>query len=125
VSQAASPIPVRGLVWLGVRTARFAQTVRLYRDVFGLQPFHEDPESVRFRLPNGTEIHVYGPVDEDHRFFGTAPVVGLLVDDVDQARAAMEAAGVEFLGPIQRADGSHWNHFRGPHGNIYEIMSRP
>src|SRR6478609_5356529 len=68
VSQAASQIPVRGLVWLGVRTAQFAQTVRLYRDVFGLQPFHEDPESVRFRLSNGTEIHVYGPVDEDHRF---------------------------------------------------------
>jgi predicted enzyme related to lactoylglutathione lyase len=75
--------------------------------------------------PNGTEIHVYGPVDEDHCFFGTAPVVGLLVDDVDRTRAAMEAAGMEFLGPIQRAEGSRWNHFRGPDGNVYGIMSGP
>jgi len=119
------PIPVHGLVWLGVRTPQFDQTVHLYRDVFGLQPFQEDPASVRFRLPNGTEIHVYGPIDDDHRFFGTAPVVGLLVDDVDRARDAMEAAGLEFLGPVQRAEGSRWNHFRGPDGNVYEIMSHP
>jgi catechol 2,3-dioxygenase-like lactoylglutathione lyase family enzyme len=115
---------VRGLVWLGVRTEQFDQTVSLYRDVLGLRPFHEDAASVRFRLPNGTEIHVYGPADVDHGFFGSAPVVGLLVDDVGRARAAMEAAGVEFIGPIQSADGSRWNHFRGPDGNVYEIMSR-
>jgi catechol 2,3-dioxygenase-like lactoylglutathione lyase family enzyme len=125
MSKQPSPVELHSLVWLGVRTAQFDQTVRLYRDVFGLQPFHQDSASVRFRLPNGTEIHVYGPADDDHLFFGTAPVVGLLVDDVDRARAAMEAEGMEFLGPVQRAAGSRWNHFRGPDGNVYEILSRP
>ena len=60
---------VRGLVWLGVRTPQFQETVRLYRDVLGLSPFQEDASSVRFRLPNRTEIHVYGAADDDHRVF--------------------------------------------------------
>ena len=69
---------LEALVWLGVRTERFEQTVRFYRDVVGLDPYSEEDESVRFRLENGTEIHVYGPRDEFHEFFGTAPVVGFL-----------------------------------------------
>ncbi|MBV9355190.1 MAG: VOC family protein, partial [Chloroflexi bacterium] len=55
---------------------------------------------------------------------GSGPVVGILVDDVDRARATMEAAGIEFIGPIQREGDTNWNHFRGPDGNVYEIMSR-
>ena len=115
---------VRGLVWLGVRTPKFQEMAGFYRDVLGLSAFQEDATSARFRLPNRTEIHVYGPADEDHRFFGPGPVVGLLVDDVDSARARMEAAGIEFIGPIQREGDTSWNHFRGPDGNVYEIMSR-
>ena len=114
---------VRGLVWLGVRTNQFEEMTRFYRDVLGLSPFQDDAISARFRLPNRTEIHVYGPADEDHRFFGSGPVVGILVDDVDRARATMEAAGIEFIGPIQRQRDTSWNHFRGPDGNVYEIMS--
>jgi hypothetical protein len=77
---------VRGLVWLGVRTSQFQETARFHRDVLGLSAFQEDATSVRFRLPNRTEIHVYGPADEDHRFFGSGPVVGILVYDVGSAR---------------------------------------
>jgi catechol 2,3-dioxygenase-like lactoylglutathione lyase family enzyme len=115
---------VRGLVWLGVRTPHFQETAHFYRDVLGLAPFQEDATSARFRLANRTEIHVYGPADQDHLFFGPGPVVGILVDDVDTARATMEAAGIEFIGPIQRDKDTSWNHFRGPDGNVYEIMSR-
>jgi hypothetical protein len=32
-------VSVHGLGWLGVRTDRFGQTVALYRDVLGLEPF--------------------------------------------------------------------------------------
>lgn len=115
---------LEALTWLGVRTDRFQETVALYRDVFALRPYAEDDESARFRLENGTEIHVYGPRDEFHEFFGTAPVVGFLVDDVEQARLAMEAGGVEFIGEVQHNDAEVWNHFRGPDGNVYEIISR-
>lgn len=109
---------VRGLAWLGVRTDRFAEMVELYRDIMGLEPYHEDERSVQFRLASGTEIHVYGPADRDHEFFGRAPVVGLLVEDHDEVRRRLEAAGIEFLTPVERADGSSWSHFRGPDGNV-------
>jgi hypothetical protein len=32
--------------------------------------------------------------------------------------------GIEFIGPIQREADTGWNHFCGPDGNVYEIMSR-
>jgi catechol 2,3-dioxygenase-like lactoylglutathione lyase family enzyme len=115
---------LEALVWLGVRTERFEQTVRLYRDVIGLDPYREDDESARFRLENGTEIHVYGPRDEFHEFFGSAPVVGFLVDDVTGARAEMEAAGIEFIGAIQGSESESWSHFVGADGNVYELIGR-
>src|SRR6202011_4683442 len=33
-------------------------------------------------------------------------------------------AEIEFIGPIQRADNTSWNHFRAPDGTVFEIMSR-
>jgi catechol 2,3-dioxygenase-like lactoylglutathione lyase family enzyme len=116
-------VSVYSLGWLGVRTDRFGQTVALYRDVLGLEPFHADETSVRFRLRDGTELHVYGPADENHRFFGTAPVVGLAVEDAAATRERLEAAGVDFLTELERDGGAAWCHFRGPDGNVYEIIS--
>ena len=114
---------VQGLGWLGVRTDRFGETVSLYRDVLGLEPFHSEEASVRFRLGDGTELHVYGPADDDHAFFGTAPVVGLAVEDAGAARAQLEAAGITFLTELERDGNAAWCHFRGPDGNVYEIIS--
>jgi len=112
---------VHSLGWLGVRTDHFEQMVTLYRDLLGLEAFQIDETSARFRLGDGTEVHVYGPEDEDHDFFGAGPVVGLVVDDVDTVRQRLEAAGIEFLTPVERAGASAWCHFRGPDGNVYEI----
>jgi catechol 2,3-dioxygenase-like lactoylglutathione lyase family enzyme len=116
-------VSVHGLGWLGVRTDRFDETVALYRDVLGLEPFHADEASVRFRLRGGAELHVYGPADDDHRFFGTAPVVGLAVEDAAATRERLEAAGIALLTELERDGEAAWCHFRGPDGNVYEIIS--
>jgi hypothetical protein len=34
------------------------------------------------------------------------------------------AAGIEFIGPIQHAGKTSWNHFRAPDGTIFEILSK-
>jgi len=115
---------VESLGWLGVRTNRFTETVSFYRDLLGLDAVGVDETSVRFQLGDGTELHVYGPADADHEFFGAAPVVGLLVDDVPAVRGRMKAAGIEFLTSVEHAGASAWCHFRGPDGNVYEIISR-
>ena len=114
---------VRSLGWLGVRTPAADAMTAFYRDVLRLEVISERPEATWFRLPDGTEVHVYGPDDEDHRFFGTAPVIGLAVDSFRAAHAALAAARVEFLyAEPQRADGRAWQHFRAPDGNVYEII---
>ena len=118
---------VHGLAFLGVRVAdpdRFAATVSLYRDLLGLPVIAEEADRlVWFRLGDGTQVHVYGPLDEDHVAFGESPCVGFRVDDADGARARLEAAGIEFLWETQRDGAVAWAHFRGPDGAVYELLS--
>jgi catechol 2,3-dioxygenase-like lactoylglutathione lyase family enzyme len=118
---------VKGLSWLGVRTAHNQEMIDFYRNVLGLREESEESGFVVFRLPNRDVVEVIAPDDSAHTFFTTAPVVGFLVDDVEAAKKEMEAAGVEFFDDdVQRADdGNAWAHFRAPDGNVYEITSGP
>ena len=115
---------LRSYVWMGVRTPRFAETVAFYRDLLGLEVIRDGGSAVWFRLADGDELHVYAEADEDHAFFGPGPVVGFLVDDLAATRALMLGHGVEFIGEPQREGRSAWQHFRGPDGNVYELMER-
>ena len=117
-------VNVEGLGWLGIRTERFEETARFFREVIGLEETRSEGEVAGFVFPDSTEMEVWRPEDEFHSFFGAGPVVGFRVDDVEASRAEMEAAGVEFLGPIQRSEGAAWSHFRGPDGNVYEVVGR-
>jgi len=114
---------VRSLGCLGSRTPNADAMSAFYRDVLRLPVILERPGATWFRLEDGTEVHVYGPSDEDHEFFGTAPVVGFAVGSFRAAHAALTAARIEFLYPEpQRAEGRAWQHFRAPDGNVYEII---
>jgi catechol 2,3-dioxygenase-like lactoylglutathione lyase family enzyme len=113
---------VRSLGFVGVRTNAFAEMAALYRDALGLEPVLERPGAVWFTAADGAAVHVYAADDEDHDFFGSGPVVGLVVDDFEARRAALVAAGAEFIGDPQRGGGVAWNHYRAPDGNVYEII---
>jgi catechol 2,3-dioxygenase-like lactoylglutathione lyase family enzyme len=88
----------RGLVWLGTRTRNFDDTVRFFGDTLCLRTVHEEPDFAVFRLPNGDKVEVFGPGDEEHEHFDKGPVAGFLVDDVREACADLEAAGIAFIG---------------------------
>jgi catechol 2,3-dioxygenase-like lactoylglutathione lyase family enzyme len=115
---------VKGLTWLGLRTSQFEEMVAFFRDVMGMQPIRNEPEIAGFQLSDGTQVELYRLEEEFHAFFTTGPVVAFRVDDVAAARAAMEAEGIEFIGPIQRAGKTSWNHFRAPDGTVFEILSK-
>jgi catechol 2,3-dioxygenase-like lactoylglutathione lyase family enzyme len=110
--------------FVGVRTAAFERMATLYRDVLGMAVEREAEGAAWFRSADGTSIHVYGADDADHDFFDGGPVVGFLVDDFATCRAAMREAGIAFIGEPQRGGGAIWNHYRGPDGNVYELMGR-
>ncbi len=115
---------VKGLIWLGLRTPQFEEMVKFFRDVMGMQPIRDEPEIAGFQLTNGTQVELYRPEEAFHAFFTTGPVVAFWVNNVEAARATMEAAGIQFIGPIQRAGKTSWNHFRAPDGTVFEILSR-
>jgi catechol 2,3-dioxygenase-like lactoylglutathione lyase family enzyme len=118
-----SGVDVHGLVWMGVRTPRLAET-SAFLERLGLRRERSESEMAVFQAGNGDTVEVFGPGDEDHRHFDTGPVVGFLVDDVEQARRELEVEGIEFIGPVERGGGMAWTHLRGPDGNVYELTQR-
>lgn len=110
---------ITGVRWVGIRTDRTEQTVAFFRDVLRLEP--KLGPVVGFKTANGDVIEVFGTDDREHAFFTTGPVPGFGVADVEAARRELEAAGIEFIGPIHADDDERWTHFRGPDGNIYEL----
>ena len=116
---------IKGVVWLGTRTSNFEAMVYLYRNIMRLDITYQESGFVVFDLPNGDRVEVFGD-DSSYNPFFTAPVAGFLVDDIESARIEMEAQGIEFIGPIERADdGNAWSHFRAPDGFIYELTYTP
>ena len=114
---------VRGLVWAGVRTDRFADTLAFFRDVLGLPLVEAAPDFAWSRLPDSSQFEIFGPKEGAHDHFTTGPVPEFLVDDLQAAAAELERAGIELLGPIQGTDEQAWLHFRAPDGNVYGLTS--
>ena len=76
-----------------------------------------------FALPDGQHVEVFGRQHPGKEHLETGPVVGFEVTDLAGAVAELRAAGVELLGE----PGPTWQHFRGPDGNVYELvmLTRP
>jgi hypothetical protein len=74
-------VTILGFTFVGVRTGRFAELRRSYRDVLSMPMIKDESQAAWFVSPPGDEVHVYGPDDVDQRFFSQGPVVGLQVDD--------------------------------------------
>jgi catechol 2,3-dioxygenase-like lactoylglutathione lyase family enzyme len=113
---------VEGIAWMGVRSAAFTQLHHLFAEVMGMDITRKRRGVAWFALPGGEEIQIYDDGDADHAFFGQAPVIGFRVADFDEAHAELTAAGVEWLSEGDRGEVLRWRHFRGPDGNVYEIL---
>jgi predicted enzyme related to lactoylglutathione lyase len=114
---------VRGVVWAGVRTARYDETVRFFREVLRVPLVEPRPGFAWSKMADSSQFEVFAEGDPDHQHFTTGPVPEFLVDDVAEARAELEAAGVELLGPISGTATEGWLHFRAPDGNVYGVTS--
>jgi catechol 2,3-dioxygenase-like lactoylglutathione lyase family enzyme len=120
-------VKVIGIRWLGVRADRYEEMVGFMRDVLGLDVVFEEEGTTELSLPDGNRVQVFGPGHRYHRFFGeqaTGPVPLFEVDDLDEARRTLEAAGIELLGAAERDSAWEWLHFRAPDGNVYELARR-
>jgi catechol 2,3-dioxygenase-like lactoylglutathione lyase family enzyme len=114
---------VQRLGWLGIRTAKFDETVSFLEKTLDLRLELREPGRALFLLANGDPVDVFDEADERYAHFTTGPVAGFLVDDVGRAREEVASSGV-WVGPLQQGEGFAWAHFRGPDGNLYELQGR-
>ncbi len=123
--------------FVGTRTSDFDATIRLFRDVLGMEPAFANPGWAGFELPSGERdlLEVFGRPDVDERVapaeFESGVLIALAVDDVVAAREELAAAGVELIGDLVWAsemtgdssdEGWGWCFFRGPDGNVYVLQ---
>ncbi len=116
---------VLGVVWAGMGTDRYEETVRFFRDVLGAPLVDVGPDFAWSRLRDSSQFEVFGSRDADHGHFTTGPVPEFLVDDVLAAAAELESAGVEVFGPPRGSPQEGRVHFRAPDGNVYGLTSSP
>jgi catechol 2,3-dioxygenase-like lactoylglutathione lyase family enzyme len=114
---------VRGIVWLGTRTARFDEMAAFVQDVLGLTVRHREDGLAIFALENGDTFEIFDP---QHEGGGHPDGVagGFLVDDAAEAAAELKAKGIE-VSEVGSAGEFRWAYFQAPDGNLYEITSGP
>lgn len=117
---------VHGLGWLGIRTDRFDEMSHLFERVFALPVEEREQDYAVFRLPSAAKVEVYGSASPYNVHFTTGPVVGFLVEDIEGVSRALQAAGIELIGPIREwEEGYASQHFRARDGTVYELTKDP
>ena len=118
---------VRGLVWLGIPTDRYAETAAFFEDVLGLDVEFDEGTTVELSTAGGDRVQLFAPGHAYHGLFrelGCAVVPLFEVDDLAAATAELKRAGVEILGPPEQDSAWTWINVRGPDGNVYELAER-
>jgi catechol 2,3-dioxygenase-like lactoylglutathione lyase family enzyme len=95
--------------------------VAWYRDVLGLP--ESDATAGEVETPNVT-LSFWEPEGEDLPFVANEAGVGLRVPDVAEARAELEAKGVEFVAEPWDSGVCHFAAFRDPDGNVLILHRR-
>jgi predicted enzyme related to lactoylglutathione lyase len=121
----ATPQLVTGVDFVGVPTRDLDAAVEFYGTTVGL------PRSVYLRERNYAEFETGNLTLSvfDAEGFGlehkvNPNAIGLHVDDVAQARAALEQRGVEFAGEILDTGVCHMAFFSDPDGNALMLHHR-
>jgi predicted enzyme related to lactoylglutathione lyase len=115
----------RGLVWAGVYVQDLDASISFYRDVLSLPLLDRGEDWAHFDSGSGTLLELFAggtarqaPKKPEEQSI----VLGLHVDDLDQAVIELKDRGVHFL-PGQSGEfaGTRWAHFSDSEGNRLEI----
>ena len=107
--------------FIAIPTRDLSRAVAWYRDVLGL-PESEVTEG-ELETPNVT-LSFWEPEREDLPFVPNEAGFGVRVADVEEARAELEAKGVEFIAETWDSGVCHFAAFRDPDGNTVILHHR-
>jgi catechol 2,3-dioxygenase-like lactoylglutathione lyase family enzyme len=97
------------------------RAVAWYRDALGLAP--SETTAGELETPNVT-LSFWEPEREDIPFVANEAGIALRVADVERARVALEARGVEFIADTWDSGVCHFAAFRDPDGNVLILHRR-
>ena len=110
--------------FISVPVSDMEGSVAWYRDTLGLPQTGEGgfPE---FKLGDNAFLYLLDPTNIGQRFEGPHTAgISLRVPDVAEAKAALEARGVEFDGDVFDTGVCHMAPFRDPDGNAFLLHRR-
>jgi catechol 2,3-dioxygenase-like lactoylglutathione lyase family enzyme len=118
-------LELRFPAWIGVVCDDYDRQRAFYRDVLGLREAGGDADWAQYDLGPGVTFELLRR-SEDPEYDAPRYQVGFVVDDIDAAREALLARGVEAITDVKEAsDGrARWAYFRDPEGNVFEITQR-
>jgi predicted enzyme related to lactoylglutathione lyase len=116
---------VTGVDFVTVPTRDLDEAVRFYRDTLGLPCSVHLPERnfAEFETGNLT-LSVIVPEQMGMEHFSSRAPIALHVDEIESARARLEAAGVTFQGDTFDTGVCHMAFFSDPNGNALMLHSR-
>ena len=117
-------IKAKSIVWAGIGTDHYAETLLLFRDVLGLEIETEGQDQVILRTENGDHVELFGR-DGRGKSLNRPPTIAFEVDDVAAAREQLVKAGVEIVGEIGAWNGHEGLYFRSPDGYLFEVKTVP
>jgi len=115
---------VRGFAWAGVATDDFEASLRFFTETLGLPVETRGEEQAILAVGPGQQLEIFGGEGPEKRL-AACPVIAFEVDDLDEARDALRAAGIELIGEVGRWNGYAWQYFRSPDGHVFEIKTVP
>lgn len=117
---------VKGIIWVGSATDDTQATTEFFTDVLGMPVITKVRGFTRVAAENGDRLEFFGPDSIEHDQLDTGPVAGLWVDDAEDARQELLAAGVTVVTDLETGrDGHRWFYFKAPDGHFYEMCEHP
>jgi catechol 2,3-dioxygenase-like lactoylglutathione lyase family enzyme len=109
--------------FVSVLTQDIPRARAFYRDVLGLELETEGDKDMEFGLGQVT-LDVFDPSRIGQPFAPSTAGIAIRVADVAEARAELEAKGVEFDGETVDSGVCHMAFFKDPDGNVLILHRR-
>jgi predicted enzyme related to lactoylglutathione lyase len=120
-----SPFRVTGVDFVHIPTTDFGRAMQFYAEVLGLEcsARYEHAPGAEFETGNLT-IQVLESAAIGRECRPNPNPIGLRVDDVAAARAALESRGISFMADTMDSGVCHMAFFRDPDGNALMLHHR-